>query len=67
VGQAHLTAISNSIAGKKDQLVGRIQERYGISKDEAPEAGRRVVKVQKLDERDVMEPPPNRKDIRLID
>ena len=23
------------IAGRKDQLVGRIQERYGISKDEA--------------------------------
>ena len=23
------------IAGKKDQLIGRIQERYGISKDEA--------------------------------
>jgi uncharacterized protein YjbJ (UPF0337 family) len=23
------------IAGKRDQLVGRIQERYGISKDEA--------------------------------
>ena len=25
----------DQIAGKKDQLVGRIQERYGISKDEA--------------------------------
>jgi len=24
-----------TIAGKKDQLIGRIQERYGISKDEA--------------------------------
>ncbi len=24
-----------TIAGKKDQLVGRIQERYGIQKDEA--------------------------------
>src|SRR4030081_1010420 len=23
------------VAGKKDQLIGRIQERYGISKDEA--------------------------------
>jgi len=23
------------IAGKKDQLVGRIQERYGVAKDEA--------------------------------
>ena len=23
------------VAGKKDQLVGRIQERYGIAKDEA--------------------------------
>ncbi|MBV9574170.1 MAG: CsbD family protein [Acidobacteriales bacterium] len=25
----------NVISGKKDQLVGRIQERYGIAKDEA--------------------------------
>jgi uncharacterized protein YjbJ (UPF0337 family) len=25
----------DQIGGKKDQLVGRIQERYGISKDEA--------------------------------
>jgi uncharacterized protein YjbJ (UPF0337 family) len=24
-----------TIAGKRDQLVGRIQERYGIAKDEA--------------------------------
>ena len=24
-----------TMAGKKDQLVGRIQERYGIAKDEA--------------------------------
>jgi uncharacterized protein YjbJ (UPF0337 family) len=25
----------NVVGGKKDQLVGRIQERYGIAKDEA--------------------------------
>lgn len=25
----------DQVAGKKDQLIGRIQERYGISKDEA--------------------------------
>lgn len=25
----------NSLTGKKDQLVGRIQERYGITKEEA--------------------------------
>jgi uncharacterized protein YjbJ (UPF0337 family) len=25
----------NLIAGKKDQLVGKLQERYGISKEEA--------------------------------
>ena len=25
----------NIVAGKKDQLIGRIQERYGINKDEA--------------------------------
>lgn len=25
----------NVIGGKKDQLVGRVQERYGIAKDEA--------------------------------
>ncbi len=25
----------NTLSGKKDQLVGKIQERYGIAKDEA--------------------------------
>ena len=25
----------HTVAGKKDQLVGRIQERYGVAKDEA--------------------------------
>ena len=43
------------IAGKKDQLVGRIQERYGISKDEAQKQADEWLKVQKVDERDVMQ------------
>ena len=39
------------IAGKKDQLVGRIQERYGISKDEAQKQADEWVKVQSIDDR----------------
>ena len=35
------------IAGKKDQLIGRIQERYGISKDEAQKQADEWVKVQR--------------------
>jgi len=34
------------IAGKKDQLVGRIQERYGISKDEAQKQADAWVRAQ---------------------
>jgi uncharacterized protein YjbJ (UPF0337 family) len=34
------------IAGKKDQLVGRIQERYGISKDEAQKQADAWAKAQ---------------------
>jgi uncharacterized protein YjbJ (UPF0337 family) len=40
------------IAGKKDQLIGRIQERYGISKDEAQKQADEWVKAQQLDERE---------------
>jgi uncharacterized protein YjbJ (UPF0337 family) len=40
------------IAGKKDQLVGRIQERYGISKDEAQKQADEWVKAQAMDERE---------------
>jgi len=29
------TTISNRIAGKRDQLVGHIQERYGVAREEA--------------------------------
>jgi uncharacterized protein YjbJ (UPF0337 family) len=35
-----------AIAGKKDQLIGRIQERYGISKDEAQTQADEWVKAQ---------------------
>ena len=41
-----------AIAGKKDQLIGRIQERYGISKDEAQKQADEWVKAQALDERE---------------
>jgi uncharacterized protein YjbJ (UPF0337 family) len=40
------------IAGKKDQLIGRIQERYGISKDEAQKEADEWVKVQAIDDRE---------------
>lgn len=38
------------IAGSKDQLVGRIQERYGISKDEAQKQADEWARTQKLEE-----------------
>lgn len=41
------------IAGKKDQLVGRIQERYGISKDEAQKQANDWVNAQRMDAREV--------------
>jgi uncharacterized protein YjbJ (UPF0337 family) len=41
-----------AIAGKKDQLIGRIQERYGISKDEAQKQADEWVKAQAMDERE---------------
>lgn len=44
------------VAGKKDQLVGRIQERYGISKDEAQKQADEWVKAQKMDEREFVAP-----------
>jgi uncharacterized protein YjbJ (UPF0337 family) len=40
------------IAGKKDQLIGRIQERYGISKDEAQKQADAWVKAQSIEERE---------------
>jgi len=36
----------DQVAGKKDQLVGRIQERYGISKDEAQKQADAWAKAQ---------------------
>ena len=41
------------IAGKKDQLIGRIQERYGISKDEAQKQADEWVKAQSIDDREM--------------
>jgi uncharacterized protein YjbJ (UPF0337 family) len=41
-----------AIAGKKDQLIGRIQERYGISKDEAQTQADEWVKAQAIDDRE---------------
>jgi uncharacterized protein YjbJ (UPF0337 family) len=38
-------------AGKKDQLVGRIQERYGIAKDEASRQADEWAKALKEDEK----------------
>jgi len=43
-----------TIAGKKDQLIGRIQERYGISKDEAQKEADEWVKAQAIDEREAI-------------
>jgi uncharacterized protein YjbJ (UPF0337 family) len=43
----------DTIAGKKDQLIGRIQERYGISKDEALKQADEWVKAQSFDEREL--------------
>jgi len=41
------------IAGKKDQLVGRIQERYGISKDEAQRQADEWCQIQTKDQPEV--------------
>jgi uncharacterized protein YjbJ (UPF0337 family) len=40
------------IAGKKDQLVGRVQERYGISKEEAMKQADEWARVQQDQERE---------------
>lgn len=40
------------IAGKKDQLVGRIQERYGISQEEARKQAEEWAKVQAIEGRE---------------
>ena len=37
------------IAGKKDQLIGRIQERYGISKEEAMRQTDDWIKAQPME------------------
>jgi len=34
------------IAGKKDQLIGRIQERYGITREEAQKQADEWVRIQ---------------------
>ena len=38
------------IAGKKDQLIGRIQERYGISRDEAQKQADEWARAQQFQE-----------------
>lgn len=38
------------IAGKKDQLIGRIQERYGITREEAQKQADEWVRAQQLQE-----------------
>ena len=38
-------------AGKKDQLIGRIQERYGIAKDEAARQADEWAKTMNEDEK----------------
>ena len=39
------------IAGKRDQLIGRIQERYGITKDEAQKQADEWMRVQQEEEK----------------
>ncbi|MGH6925639.1 MAG: CsbD family protein [Propylenella sp.] len=44
----------NIVEGKRDQLAGRIQERYGIAKDEAErQIDEWVARTQSWSERDV--------------
>lgn len=38
------------IAGKKDQLIGRIQERYGITREEAQKQADEWARAQQLQE-----------------
>ena len=38
------------IAGKKDQLIGRIQERYGITRDEAQKQADEWVRAQRFED-----------------
>lgn len=38
------------IAGKKDQLIGRIQERYGITREEAQKQADEWVRAQQFQE-----------------
>ncbi|HEY3825521.1 MAG TPA: CsbD family protein [Bryobacteraceae bacterium] len=40
-----------AIAGKRDQLVGRIQERYGIARDEAQKQADEWAKALKEEEK----------------
>jgi len=42
------------IAGKKDQLVGRIQERYGITRDEAQKQADEWMKAQSIQDRETL-------------
>jgi len=43
----------DQLAGKKDQLVGKVQERYGISRDEAQAQADEWVRTQNLSEADL--------------
>jgi len=38
------------IAGRKEQLIGRIQERYGITKEEAQKQADEWVRVQQVEQ-----------------
>jgi uncharacterized protein YjbJ (UPF0337 family) len=49
-----------TVAGKKDQLIGRIQERYGISKDEAQKQADEWARLQSTDPRVDQEPVSKR-------
>jgi uncharacterized protein YjbJ (UPF0337 family) len=40
------------IAGKRDQLIGRVQERYGITREEAQKQADEWAKSQALDTRE---------------
>lgn len=41
------------LAGKKDELVGKVQERYGITRDEAQTQADEWARTQKVAEKDL--------------
>jgi hypothetical protein len=48
------------VAGKKDQLIGRIQERYGITKEEARRQADEWARAQSMETHEKSEQAANR-------